>query len=94
MINFIDPHSDEFKKIQSISFKHSCLICEQPLKDNGVYFSILKQEEDPSDESDNDMILYRLGCKYCKTVYTVDFKILSIDFEKFPNFVTRNIPHA
>ncbi len=89
MVHFIDPHSDEFKKIESISLKYSCMMCEQPLKDTGVYFSYIDIKD-----GDNDIVLYRVGCKYCKTLYTMDFKILSIDFEKFPNFNITEVPSA
>ena len=81
MINFIDPHSEEFKIIESVANKHSCMMCEKPLKETGVYFSYIDLNKEK-----NEMVLYRVGCKHCKTLYTMDFKILSIDFEKFPNF--------
>jgi len=84
MIHFIDPNSDEFKKIKLMSMKSTCVICQQPLKDNGVYFSYLDEEESKDKEDSDCTPHYRLGCKYCNTVYSMDFRILALDFASFP----------
>ena len=81
MIQCIDPNSDEFKKAKKLTTGHSCLVCEKPLKETGVYFSLL----DLNKEGD-EVILYRVGCKYCKTLYTMEFKIMAVDFDKFLDF--------
>ena len=81
MIQCIDPNSDEFKKAKKLTKGHSCIVCEKPLKETGVYFSLL----DLNKEGD-EVILYRVGCKYCKTLYTMDFKIMAVDFDKFLDF--------
>jgi hypothetical protein len=84
MIHFIDPNSDEFKKIKQMSLTSTCVICQKALKDNGVYFSYIDEEEKKDKEDNTFAHHYRLGCKYCRTVYSMDFRILALDFESFP----------
>ena len=84
MINFIDPNSDEFKKIKQMSITSTCVICQKALKDNGVYFSYIDEEESEHEECGGLKHFYTLGCKYCNTVYSMDFRILALDFESFP----------
>jgi len=81
MIQCIDPNSDKFKKAKKLTTGYSCIVCEKPLKETGVYFSLLDLNKEG-----NEVILYRIGCKHCRTMYTMDFKIMTVDFDKFLDF--------
>ena len=89
MIQCIDPNSDEFKIAKKIITCHSCIVCEKPLKETGVYFSLLDLNKEG-----NEVILYRIGCKYCRTLYTMKFKIMAVDFDKFLDFNIAEITSA
>ena len=81
MMTITDPHAKHFKKLENILHEKECIVCNNKLKDTGVYFTeagveITKEHPYKS----KYLTYYSIGCRCCYTIYSSNFYIISMDY--------------
>ena len=76
MFVLTNPNNKHFKKLEKILHTKECIVCNNKLKDTGVYFS------DDKYLDRKRSIYYSLGCKSCYAVYSSDFQLISMDYTR------------
>ena len=95
MMTIIEPNAIYFQKLENIRQTKECIICDNKLKDTGVYFArensavelIFGTMNEMSESHDKYFICYSLGCECCYAVYSSDFQLISIDYTRTGFFV-------
>jgi len=84
MFVLTDPNDKHFKKIEKIARTKECIVCNNKLKDTGIYFSDdqysrkIHYGQNPHKYN----IYYSIGCRCCKAIYTSKFELVSMDYTR------------
>ena len=90
MMTINEPNAIYFQKLENIRQTEECIICDNQLKDTGVYFArensaveaIFAAMNEMSESHDKYFLCYSLGCECCYAVYSSDFQLISMDYTR------------
>lgn len=93
-MTIIEPNAIHFQKLENIRQTKECIICDNKLKNTGVYFArensavelIFATMNEMSENHDNHFVWYSLGCECCYAVYSSNFRIISMDYTRVSFF--------
>ena len=94
MMTINEPNAIYFQKLENIRQTKECIICDNKLKNTGVYFArensavelIFATMNEMSENHDNHFVWYSLGCECCYAVYSSNFRIISMDHTRVSFF--------
>jgi len=94
MMTINEPNAIYFQKLENIRQTKECIICNNKLKNTGVYFArensavelIFTTMNEMSENHDNHFVCYSLGCECCYAVYSSNFRIISMDYTRVSFF--------
>ena len=94
MMTINEPNAIYFQKLENIRQTEECIICDNKLKDTGVYFArensaveaIFAAMNEMSESHDKYFVCYSLRCECCDAVYSSNFRIISMDYTRISFF--------